>query len=134
GDIVGGHVIRQKKAYPVYDPDYGKSVAVIREHLEDRFPGLQLVGRNGMHRYNNQDHSVMTGFLCADNILEGRNKYDVWRVNEDASYLEDGQVDGGKDVLWSHAARQSPGRLMPTTLAAAGSPSPRAASLFGPHE
>jgi protoporphyrinogen oxidase len=123
-DIVGGHVIRQKKAYPVYDPDYGKHVGVVRQHLEDRYPGLHLVGRNGMHRYNNQDHSVMTGFLCADNILEGRAKYDVWRVNEDASYLEEGEADGGKDILWAHAAREAPGRLMPAPIPVHGSPLP----------
>jgi len=121
GDIVGGHVIRQKKAYPVYDPDYGKHVAVIRQYLEERHAGLHVVGRNGMHRYNNQDHSVMTGFLCAENILEGRTKFDVWRVNEDASYLEEGSAGGGNDGLWP---REAPGRLVPMPIAAHGSPSP----------
>jgi protoporphyrinogen oxidase len=130
-DILGGRVIRQKKAYPVYDAEYGKHVAVIRRHLEDRYPGLHVVGRNGMHRYNNQDHSVMTGFLCADNILEGRTRYDVWRVNEDASYLEEGQLEDGDDVARTHASPGTAARLVPMPIARHGAPSPRTASLLG---
>jgi hypothetical protein len=51
---------------------------------------LHLVGRNGMHKYNNQDHAVMTAMLAAQNIIQGRQVYDVWRVNQDAEYLEAG--------------------------------------------
>jgi hypothetical protein len=60
----------------------------VREELDDRFPSLHLVGRNGMHKYNNQDHSMMTAMLSAKNILAGRNVFNVWAVNEDAEYHE----------------------------------------------
>jgi hypothetical protein len=59
--------------------------------LDLNFPSLHLVGRNGMHRYNNQDHAMATGLLTARNILADRKKYDVWAVNEDASYHESDQ-------------------------------------------
>ncbi len=88
--VVDARVVRQPKAYPVYDADYARNVAVLREELAARFPTLHLVGRNGMHRYNNQDHSMMTGILTAENILAGAPKFDVWRVNEDAEYHEAG--------------------------------------------
>ncbi|HEX8076556.1 MAG TPA: NAD(P)/FAD-dependent oxidoreductase, partial [Chthoniobacterales bacterium] len=69
GDVLDGCVVRQKKAYPVYDDDYATHVATIREELEGRYPNLHLVGRNGMHKYNNQDHAMMTAMLCVENIL-----------------------------------------------------------------
>jgi len=89
-DILDGCVVRQRKAYPVYDDDYTRHVATIREELERRFPNLHLVGRNGMHKYNNQDHAMMTAMLTARNILAGENLYDVWEVNQDAEYHEAG--------------------------------------------
>ena len=61
--VIGGAVVRQEKAYPVYDEDYAAHVAAMRAELEERHPGLHLVGRNGMHRYNNQDHAMMTAML-----------------------------------------------------------------------
>jgi protoporphyrinogen oxidase len=64
---------------------------VIRRELKERFPTLHLTGRNGMHKYNNQDHSMMTAMLTVENILAGRELYDVWRVNEDAEYHEEGE-------------------------------------------
>ncbi|MFN8856319.1 MAG: NAD(P)/FAD-dependent oxidoreductase [Planctomycetaceae bacterium] len=93
GDVLDGHVVRQPKAYPVYDDDYARHVAVIRDELEARYPQLHLVGRNGMHKYNNQDHSMMTALLVARNILAGKTQYDVWRVNQDAEYHEEGSRD-----------------------------------------
>jgi protoporphyrinogen oxidase len=90
-DIVDAHVVRQPKAYPVYDDAYAGHMATIRNELEDRFPTLHLVGRNGMHKYNNQDHSMMTAMLCAQNILAGERVYDLWQVNEDAEYHESGE-------------------------------------------
>jgi protoporphyrinogen oxidase len=90
GDVVDGHVVRQPKAYPVYDDDYARHVATIRQDLDERYAGLHLVGRNGMHKYNNQDHAMMTAMLTARNILAGRPLYDVWNVNQDAEYHEDG--------------------------------------------
>ena len=83
--------MRQRKAYPVYDDDYARHVAEIRADLEARFPTLHLIGRNGMHRYNNQDHSMMTAMLCVKNIEAGERRYDLWEVNEDAEYHEKGE-------------------------------------------
>lgn len=91
-DVVDGCVIRQPKAYPVYDDDYQQHVDVIRRALAASCRNLHLVGRNGMHKYNNQDHAMMTALLAARNILAGRNKYDVWSVNEDGEYHESGRA------------------------------------------
>jgi hypothetical protein len=91
-DVVDGCIVRQPKAYPVYDDDYARHVATIREELESNYPNLHLVGRNGMHKYNNQDHAMMTAMLCARNILAGSNQYDLWQVNQDAEYHEAGKA------------------------------------------
>lgn len=90
GDVVDGCVVRQKKAYPVYDDDYAMHVATIRTELEQRYPNIHLVGRNGMHKYNNQDHAMMTAMLCVENILAEEKLYDLWQVNGDAEYHESG--------------------------------------------
>ena len=92
GDVLDGCVVRQKKAYPVYDDDYARHVGTIREELELRFPNLHLVGRNGMHKYNNQDHAMMTAMLCVENIVANTKLYDLWQVNGDAEYHESGEV------------------------------------------
>ena len=63
-EVEDGSVVRMPKAYPMYDNGWLKQVAIIRNYLETALPNLQLVGRNGMHKYNNQDHSMMTA-LCA---------------------------------------------------------------------
>jgi protoporphyrinogen oxidase len=89
-DVIGGAVVRQEKAYPVYDETYAENVAEMRAELEDRYPTLHLVGRNGMHRYNNQDHAMMTAMLTVRNIQAGERAYDIWAVNEDAEYHEAG--------------------------------------------
>jgi hypothetical protein len=81
-------VVRQKKAYPVYDETYFENLRMFRFELASRFPALHLVGRNGTHKYNNQDHAMMTGMLTAANILAGRTLYDVWQVNEDAEFAK----------------------------------------------
>ncbi len=94
GDILDGHIVRQPKAYPVYDDGYVARVETIRAWLAEGFPGLHLVGRNGMHKYNNQDHSMMTAMLVARNILAGREQCDPWLVNEDAEYHEAGERGG----------------------------------------
>jgi protoporphyrinogen oxidase len=91
GEVVDGCVVRQPKAYPVYDDDYARHVDTLRSELGERFPSLHLIGRNGMHRYNNQDHSMMTAMLTARNILAGEKLHDVWSVNEDAEYHESGR-------------------------------------------
>ncbi|MHC5537856.1 NAD(P)/FAD-dependent oxidoreductase [Singulisphaera rosea] len=85
-EVVDGCVVRMPKAYPVYDDVYQDHLAVIRSWLAT-LPNLELAGRNGMHKYNNQDHSMMTAFLAARNIL-GLGKFDTWKVNTDAEYHE----------------------------------------------
>lgn len=90
-DVKGGVVIRQRKAYPVYDDEYKTHVEVIRAGLAEHCPGICTVGRNGMHKYNNQDHAMMTAMLTAKNIMEGAENYNVWNVNEDAQYHEEGE-------------------------------------------
>jgi protoporphyrinogen oxidase len=91
-EVADGHVIRQPKAYPVYDDEYTQHVDEIRRELDEKYSGLHLVGRNGMHKYNNQDHAMMTAMLTVRNIVSGRDLYDVWQVNQDAEYHEAGQV------------------------------------------
>jgi protoporphyrinogen oxidase len=93
--VVDACVVRQPKAYPVYDDAYATHVATIRDELAVRMPGLHLVGRNGMHKYNNQDHAMMTAMLCAKNIIAAAPLYDVWRVNQDAEYHEAGERGQG---------------------------------------
>jgi protoporphyrinogen oxidase len=93
-DVVDGCVIRQTKAYPVYDDNYKKHVEIIRQALATHCPNLHLVGRNGMHKYNNQDHAMMTAMVTVRNILAGAQKYDVWSVNEDGEYHEAGEARG----------------------------------------
>lgn len=89
GDITDGYVIRQHKAYPVYDDVYQGAVDQIRTEIAQRYEGLHLVGRNGMHKYNNQDHAMMTAMLVAKNIIAGKNLFDPWQVNQDAEYHEE---------------------------------------------
>ncbi|MEO6550428.1 MAG: hypothetical protein ABIN94_20650, partial [Ferruginibacter sp.] len=88
-EITDGYVVRQKKAYPVYDHFYSANIETIKEGLKD-YNGLYLMGRNGMHKYNNQDHSMMTAMLAAKNIIAGEELYDLWNVNQDAEYHEEG--------------------------------------------
>jgi protoporphyrinogen oxidase len=85
--VIDGCVVRMPKAYPVYDEEYKAHVETVRRYLE-RFDNLQLAGRNGMHKYNNQDHSMLTALLAARNIM-GLGPYDPWRVNTDAEYHEE---------------------------------------------
>jgi protoporphyrinogen oxidase len=99
-DVVDACVVRQPKAYPVYDDGYRENVATIRRDLEGLYPTLHMVGRNGMHKYNNQDHAMMTAMLTAKNILAGERVYDIWNVNEDAEYHEAGG-SGVKEALGS---------------------------------
>ncbi len=88
-----GFVFRMEKAYPMYDADYSAKVAVLRAWLDHNATNVHPVGRNGMHRYNNQDHSMYTAMLTVDNIVNGSN-HDVWEVNVDAEYHEEGTDSG----------------------------------------
>jgi len=85
-DVEDGVVIRQAKAYPVYDSEYRQHLQVLQDFLT-KFENLQTIGRNGMHRYNNQDHSMLTGILAVRN-LDGE-KHNLWEVNTERSYYED---------------------------------------------
>ncbi len=90
GDVIeAGYVVRQAKAYPVYDEHYKRNVEVIRAWLESAVPNVHPVGRNGMHRYNNADHSMFTAMLTAKNILGATPPHDIWSVNVEEDYHEE---------------------------------------------
>src|SRR4051794_18537744 len=84
-----GFVVRVHKAYPMYDADYAERVATIRGWLEG-IPNLTQVGRNGLHRYNNSDHSMLTSMRAVDNLLDG-TRHDIWAVNAESVYHEEHQ-------------------------------------------
>ncbi len=87
-DVSDSHVVRVPKTYPAYFGTYDR-FHVIREFL-DRFQNLYLVGRNGMHKYNNQDHSMLTAMTAVDNILAGiQDKENVWSINTEMEYHEE---------------------------------------------
>src|SRR5438309_1931158 len=86
--VEAGYVVRMPKAYPFYDEHYKANVARIVEWLEDCAPNVHPVGRNGMHRYNNQDHSMYTAMLTVENIATG-SRHDVWSVNVEEEYHEE---------------------------------------------
>ncbi|HEX7479659.1 MAG TPA: NAD(P)/FAD-dependent oxidoreductase [Polyangiales bacterium] len=110
-DVSDGVVIRMPKAYPVYDKIYKDALATIRSYLES-LPNLQLVGRNGQHRYNNQDHSMVTAMLAAQNV-QGAS-HDVWAVNVDDEYHEEVK-DDGKPKQLTHGQKGGD-RLVPQRL------------------
>jgi len=85
-EVVDGAVVRQRKAYPVYNGTYAQYLATIKAYLAS-FGNLQTVGRNGLHKYNNQDHSMLTAMLAVRNLLG--EQHDVWSVNTDRSYHEE---------------------------------------------
>ena len=107
-EVFDGVVVRQQKAYPVYDDSYQANVSIVRDFLVSSLPNLYLTGRNGMHKYNNQDHSMMTALLVARKIATGA-LLDPWKVNADAVYHEDIRV-GERDLT---------GRRVPERVAAA---------------
>ena len=84
--IIKGIVIRQPRAYPVYDKGYQQNRSIIQDYLK-QFTNLQIIGRNGMHRYNNQDHAMMTGILAAQNVMGA--DWNLELVNSDAEYHEE---------------------------------------------
>ncbi len=106
-DISDGCIIRQRKAYPVYDGEYRQHLKVLQDYLE-MFENLQTVGRNGMHRYNNQDHSMLTALLAAKNIVG--EKHDLWNVNVERSYHEN-----FTDEEWSKLKKPSTQQSKNTT-------------------
>ena len=110
-DVEDGAVVRMPKAYPVYDAVYADAVRVIREFAES-LGNLHLVGRNGMHKYNNQDHSMLTAMLAVKNILGAH--YDVWSVNVDDEYHEEISAGEENELAAAVAATQP---LVPKRIA-----------------
>lgn len=104
--VIDGSVVRVPKAYPVYEGNYSEDILSIREYFKEHYPQIQFVGRNGMHFYNSQDHSMMTGFLAAENIIQGANAFDLWKVNQDAEYAEEVSADYVDPI----------GRMVPTII------------------
>ncbi len=94
-DIEAGYVVRMPKAYPVYDDVYRDNVEVLRRWFEENAPNVHPIGRNGMHKYNNQDHSMYTAMLTVENI-HGAD-HDIWSVNVEEEYheVDDGAGDQG---------------------------------------
>jgi len=90
-DIKDGCVFRVPKSYPVYDADYATHLDVIKRFI-DQFENMRTIGRNGLHRYNNQDHSMLTGLYAVRDLLHGQ-KHDLWSVNADQSYHEQVRED-----------------------------------------
>jgi protoporphyrinogen oxidase len=83
-----GFVVRMPKAYPFYDDQYKRNVEIMKDWLAEVAPNVHPVGRNGMHRYNNQDHSMFTALLTVKNMIDGE-KHDVWAVNVEEDYHEE---------------------------------------------
>jgi len=110
-DVERGFVVRMPKAYPVYDEGYRTSVDTLRAWLDAEAPNVHPVGRNGMHKYNNQDHSMYTAMLTVENIV-GDAHHDIWAVNVDDEYHEEhGRADdGGRDGGIGGDAGAGPGR------------------------
>ena len=106
-----GYAIRVPKAYPIYDSDYAERVQVIRDWL-DGIDNLQQVGRNGLHRYNNSDHSMLTAMRAVDNLLSGA-EHDIWAVNAESVYHETHIED-------EHPYRSAPETPEMEALAASG--------------
>ncbi len=86
--VEAGYVVRMPKAYPVYDETYRANVEVLRSWLEAHTPNVHPVGRNGMHKYNNQDHSMYTAMLTVENLFGA--DHDIWSVNVEDEYHEQG--------------------------------------------
>jgi hypothetical protein len=86
-DVIDGCILRMPKAYPAYIGSF-EQLSVVREYVQ-KIPNLFLIGRNGMHRYNNQDHSMLTAMMAVDNIVEGRaDSSNLWDVNLEMVYHE----------------------------------------------
>ncbi len=95
-DVIDGCVFRVPKSYPVYDSGYAEHLEVLREYL-DGFENFRTIGRNGLHRYNNQDHSMLTGLYAVRTLLAGE-KHDLWKVNAEQEYHEEVRADHEADI------------------------------------
>ncbi|MCU1429057.1 MAG: UDP-galactopyranose mutase [Actinomycetia bacterium] len=94
-DVEAGYVVRMPKAYPLYDQTYAANVEVLRKWLVENAPNVHPVGRNGMHKYNNQDHSMYTAMLTVENIVEDAG-HDIWSVNVEEEYHEEKASSSGR--------------------------------------
>ena len=95
--VLDGVKVRVPRAYPMYDTGYRPALETLRDYVSS-FDNLATFGRNGLHRYNNQDHSMWTAILATLNLVDG-SQFDVWSVNTEAEYLEEGEiVEGLLDV------------------------------------
>jgi len=94
-EVQAGTVVRMPRAYPVYDGEYEAHLGVLRGWL-GRLGNLHTVGRNGQHRYNNQDHSMLAGLYAARNVAGAKN--DLWSINEDPSFLEEVSGEKGREL------------------------------------
>ena len=101
-DVLDACVLRMPKAYPIYDETYAEAVETLKTYLQ-RFENLHLVGRNGMHKYNNQDHSMLTAILAVENIFGAR--HDLWAVNDGEEYHED-VASGSHDQALAQQIRE----------------------------
>jgi protoporphyrinogen oxidase len=107
-DVEDGAVVRMPKAYPIYDSTYQESLKIIRQFL-DSINNFQPIGRNGLHKYNNQDHSMLTAIKAAENVL-GAN-HDIWQVNEEQEYLEEVGIEPSKKPFWVKMVKSSLARI-----------------------
>jgi protoporphyrinogen oxidase len=117
--VAQGYVVRMPKAYPVYDEGYAERVDLLRRWLEEEAVNVQPVGRNGMHRYNNQDHSMLTAMYAVENLVLGAG-HDLWAVNLDDDYHEETSSSGGT------------GRDAPVTIPQLASPNGNGAANRAP--
>ena len=115
-DVEDGHVIRVKKAYPIYDAAYREQLDVVRHYLR-RFSNLQTIGRNGLHRYDNQDHAMLTGILAVRNVALGEQN-DVWGVNADPEYQEEVRLERALVPAFAKVDRFAMGAAVGTVTAA----------------
>jgi protoporphyrinogen oxidase len=109
GDVEHGYVVRVPKAYPYYDFSYKANVETIRKYLQAEAPNVHPVGRNGMHKYNNQDHSMYTAMLTVENMYGA--SHDIWSVNVEEEYHEAGSTGRDAPVLPRREAVASAGVL-----------------------
>ncbi len=103
GDVEHGYVVRVPKAYPYYDFTYADNVTTIRKYLETEAPNVHPIGRNGMHKYNNQDHSMYTAMLTVENMYGA--SHDIWAVNVEEEYHESGSTGRDAPVLPPRVSR-----------------------------